>query len=67
MIDYDNGDRDFLLWLHDRIVNVYGEDEDMDFMWALRSIIARMPPDRNSTKILGWTRQQLENKNENSN
>ncbi len=34
-------DFDFLVWLHRRMVNVYGEDELVDYMHKLRCLIAR--------------------------
>lgn len=37
-------DRDFLLWIHDRLTAVYGEDPLMDYMHKLRAIIWRMDP-----------------------
>lgn len=29
-------------WIHDRIVNVYGENENVDFLHRLRDIISEM-------------------------
>lgn len=34
-------DREFLLWLVDRLVHVYGESPSVDFVHRLRSIAAR--------------------------
>lgn len=39
-------DREFLMWLHERLVGVYGEDRLLDFMHKLRCIIVATPPDR---------------------
>ena len=32
-------DKEFLQWIHDRIVHRYGENKNMDFMHRLRKII----------------------------
>jgi hypothetical protein len=32
-------DVEFLQWMHDRVIGVYGEHKDMDFMHKFRSII----------------------------
>lgn len=32
-------DKQFLMWIHDRLVNVHGENELFDYMHRLRSII----------------------------
>ena len=34
------GDRDFLIWLHQRFVKVHGESPLADYMHSLRMIIA---------------------------
>lgn len=34
-------DRDFLIWLSERLVNVYKEDRGTDFVLRLRSIALR--------------------------
>jgi len=39
-------DRDFLMWLHERLVHVHGEDRLKDYMHKLRCIIVATPPDR---------------------
>jgi len=39
-------DRDFLIWLHDRLADVHGEDPRVDYMHKLRAIIADVPADR---------------------
>ena len=35
-------DKEFLQWLYDRLVNVYGENELFDYMHRLRAIIKDM-------------------------
>ena len=32
-------DKEHLQWIHDRIVNVYGENENVDFLIKMREII----------------------------
>jgi hypothetical protein len=32
-------DKEFLKWIHDRLVNVHGENIDTDYMYKLRAII----------------------------
>lgn len=32
-------DKEFLKWLHERLVNIYNEDPLMDYMHKLRAII----------------------------
>jgi hypothetical protein len=41
-------DRDFLIWLHERLHYVHGESELVDYMRTLRRIIASTPPDKRS-------------------
>ena len=46
-IDTDT-DLGILVWLHERLVKVHGEDELFGYMHRLRAIIANTPPDRRS-------------------
>lgn len=39
-------DRVFLLWLRDRLINVYGESEHVDFVQKLTAIINATPDDQ---------------------
>lgn len=39
-------DRDFLIWLHERLVRAYNENSNYDYMHKLRSIIEATPKDR---------------------
>ena len=32
-------DKEYLQWIHDRIVNVYGENENVDFLFRMKEII----------------------------
>lgn len=40
MLIMTNPDHQHLQWIHDRIVHVYGESENVDFLIRLRAIIA---------------------------
>lgn len=39
-------DRDFLIWIHERMTCVHGEAHHIDYMGKLRSIIAAMNPEQ---------------------
>jgi hypothetical protein len=39
-------DKDFLQWLENRIVNVYGENKSVDFLHKLRAISGNLPADQ---------------------
>jgi hypothetical protein len=39
-------DRDFLIWLHERLENVHKENAHLDYMHKLRAIIKAMPADK---------------------
>lgn len=54
-------DREFLIWLHYRITEVYKERPGMDFMWKLRSIIEAMPKDQITPNNCNKNIQELEN------
>lgn len=41
-------DRNFLMWIHERLVNVHGENERYDYMHKLRSIICATPKDQDT-------------------
>lgn len=36
-------DKQFLAWLHQRLVEHHGEDTHVDYMWRLRAIVASTP------------------------
>lgn len=44
-------DREFLMWLHERLVSVHGEDACFDYMYKLRAIIKATPADRTTPNI----------------
>jgi hypothetical protein len=39
-------DKEFLIWLHQRLKNKYGESPNVDYMHMLRAIIEATPKDR---------------------
>lgn len=41
-------DRDFLIWLHTRLIQVHGEEYELDYMWKLRTIVLNTPPDKDT-------------------
>jgi hypothetical protein len=41
-------DREFLIWLHQRLVNVHGESPFITHMHHLRDVIYGMPKEKNS-------------------
>lgn len=51
-------DVDFLIWLHERLEMVHGENKNNDYMHKLRAIIAALPLDQvtpNVTQFNGIT------------
>jgi hypothetical protein len=44
-------DREFLWWIHERLVNVHGEKEMLDYMHHLRAIVADMPKKRETPNV----------------
>jgi hypothetical protein len=41
-------DRDFLIWIHERLEHVHGENPLLGYMHTLRRVIAKMPADKSS-------------------
>lgn len=39
-------DKEFLMWIHQRLNQVHGENKNVDYMWKLRAIIANTPEDK---------------------
>jgi hypothetical protein len=39
-------DKDFLLWLAERLIMVYGENENIDFVTKLQAIAKALPVDQ---------------------
>ena len=44
-------DQKFLMWIHERLVQVHGENELMDYMHKLRAIIADMSPTKTTPNV----------------
>ena len=53
-------DREFLWWLHERLVSVHGEQDNADYMWKLRNIIACYEQDKVTANTLS-SRLKAEN------
>ena len=45
-------DKEFLQWLHSRLVNRYGIDSATDYLHKLRAIIAVIPEDQNTSWLV---------------
>lgn len=48
-------DRDFLMWLHNRLVNIHKDSEHADHMYKLREIIAHIPADQATPNMCSFT------------
>jgi len=46
-------DRDFLIWLHERMEHVHQESHLVDYMHKLRAIIKRTPPKQMTPNAMG--------------
>jgi len=44
-------DRDFLIWIYDRLVEVHHEEEHFDYMLKLRDIIRTTDPGNESESL----------------
>ena len=44
-------DRDFLIWIHERLVHVHGESQYKDFMHKLRAVIRATPADQETPNV----------------
>lgn len=45
-------DKDFLLWVHARLRNVYEADENMDYMHKLKAIALATPEDKVTPNVI---------------
>ncbi|MNQ26049.1 hypothetical protein D3C85_392740 [compost metagenome] len=52
-------DHDFLIWLHERLVHVHGEDGRYDYMHKLRAIIQNIPKGRVTPNIAFNSMEEL--------
>lgn len=60
-------DREFLMWLHERLEHVHGESPIVDYMHKLRAIIKETPIDKSTPNCgtgnsLGDLRDMLANR-----
>lgn len=58
-------DREFLMWIHERLERVHGENPLMDYMHKLRAIIYAMPASQETPNVMSCSslkelRQRLE-------
>lgn len=44
-------DAEFLKWMHDRLIHVYGDNGNADFMHKLRSIIDAYDPNKETPNV----------------
>ena len=54
-------DKEFLTWLHHRLVNVYGENLYFDYMHKLRAIISYTPEDQLTANTANEETQKIMN------
>lgn len=45
-------DKQFLTWIHERLVHVHNENNCMDYMWKLRAIIQAVPDEQVTPNIM---------------
>ena len=45
-------DKEFLQWLHSRLMYVHGEDHNTDYMYKLRAIIESMPSETETPNVI---------------
>jgi len=46
-------DRDFLIWIHERLEHVHNEQPLTDYMHKLRSVIKTIPKEQNTVGSIG--------------
>lgn len=47
-------DKEFLMWIHERLVNVHGENECFDYMHKLRAVIAATNSEQETPNTAGF-------------
>lgn len=57
-------DREFLIWLHERLEHVHGESPLMDYMHKLRNVIMNTPHNQETRNCFSISIEQLK-RNEN--
>lgn len=55
-------DKIFLQWLHDRLIHVYGENENTDFLHKLRAIVKSTPEDKTTFNELSGAPETIHEK-----
>jgi len=46
-------DREFLWWIHNRLITVHGENENYDYMHKFRSVIWTVPAEQKTPNVSG--------------
>jgi len=46
-------DKEFMIWIHERLVGIYGENPLYDYMHKLRAIIKDIPPEQDTKASQG--------------
>lgn len=52
-------DRDFLKWIHNRLILTHGEHRNYDYMWKLRAIIEATPKDKETSNATQLSAEEL--------
>ena len=60
-------DREFLKWIHGRLIEVHGENENFDYMWKLRSVIEATDVNQETASTCMTTYKQLMQEHLNNN
>ena len=47
-----NNDKEFLQWIHDRLVHVHNEDENFDYMHKLKNVIRSTDPEKSTPNMI---------------
>ena len=53
-------DLEFMIWIHHRLTEVYGENPNVDYMHKLRAVIGSIPVDQVSPNMGNLTITDLE-------
>lgn len=56
-------DLEFMIWIHHRLTEVYGEDQNVDYMHKLRAVINTIPPNQVTKNNLNLSIMDLMVKN----
>lgn len=55
-------DRDFLIWLHERLHTMHGESNFVDYMHKFRAIIKTIPPDQETPNVMSYPEELYDEK-----